>query len=81
MSPAPSPTAPPPGLFAGEVAGRLHGITRGASFLLAKTEDVRSETRVEEDNYVAGARVGRFDRGRTFVSSSVGYLSFDNGFS
>src|SRR6266699_3882047 len=28
-------------LFAGEVAGRLHGIARGASFLLAKTEDGR----------------------------------------
>src|SRR6266478_1914762 len=28
-------------LFAGEVAGRLHGIARGANFLLAKTEDVR----------------------------------------
>src|SRR6266850_123933 len=67
-------------LFAGEVAGRLHGITRGASFLLAKTEDVRSETRVEEDNYVAALEWAD-SIGVDIVSSSVGYLSFDNGFS
>src|SRR4029077_12298487 len=35
-------------LFAGDVPGRLHGIARGAHYLLAKTEDIRSETRVEE---------------------------------
>ncbi len=40
-------------LFAGDVPGRLHGVARGATYLLAKTEDIRSETRVEEDNYVA----------------------------
>ncbi|HKC41926.1 MAG TPA: S8 family serine peptidase, partial [Gemmatimonadales bacterium] len=67
-------------LFAGEVAGRLHGIARGASFLLAKTEDVRSETRVEEDNYVAALEWAD-SIGVDIVSSSIGYLSFDNGFS
>ncbi len=67
-------------LFAGEVAGRLHGISRGASFLLAKTEDVRSETRVEEDNYVAALEWAD-SIGVDIVSSSLGYLSFDNGFS
>src|SRR6266850_267923 len=67
-------------LFAGEVAGRLHGITRGASFLLAKTEDVRSETRVEEDNYVAALEWAD-SIGVDIVSSSLGYLSFNNGFS
>src|SRR5882762_302328 len=40
-------------LFAADVPGRLRGVARGASYLLAKTEDIRSETRVEEDNYVA----------------------------
>ena len=34
-------------LFAGLVPGRLVGMARGASYLLAKTEDIRSETRVE----------------------------------
>src|SRR5437667_339900 len=67
-------------LFAAEVAGRLHGIARGASFLLAKTEDIRSETRVEEDNYVAALEWAD-SIGVDIVSSSLGYLSFDNGFS
>src|SRR6266550_245680 len=67
-------------LFAGEVAGRLHGIARGANFLLAKTEDIRSETRVEEDNYVAALEWAD-SIGVDIVSSSLGYLIFDNGFS
>ncbi len=67
-------------LFAGEVAGRLHGIARGANFLLAKTEDIRSETRVEEDNYVAALEWAD-SIGVDVVSSSLGYLIFDNGFS
>jgi len=67
-------------LFAGNVAGRLHGVARGASFLLAKTEDVRSETRVEEDNYVAALEWAD-SIGVDIVSSSLAYLVFDNGFS
>jgi len=67
-------------LFAGLVPGRLVGIARGASFLLAKTEDIRSETRVEEDNYVAALEWAD-SIGVDIVSSSLGYLSFDNGFS
>ena len=67
-------------LFAAEVAGRLHGIARGARYLLAKTEDVRNETRVEEDNYVAALEWAD-SIGVDIVSSSLGYLAFDNGFS
>src|SRR5205809_2806272 len=67
-------------LFAGEVTGRLHGIARGARYLLAKTEDIRSETRVEEDNYVAALEWAD-SIGVDIVSSSLGYLTFDNGFS
>jgi len=67
-------------LFAGDVPGRLHGIARGAHYLLAKTEDVRSETRVEEDNYVHALEWAD-SIGVDIVSSSLGYLSFDNGFS
>ncbi len=67
-------------LFAGEVGGRLHGIARGASFLLAKTEDIRSETRVEEDNYVAALEWAD-SIGVDIASSSLGYYAFDNGFS
>lgn len=67
-------------LFAGLVPGRLVGIARGASYLLAKTEDIRSETRVEEDNYVAALEWAD-SIGVDIASSSLGYLSFDNGFS
>lgn len=67
-------------LFAADVPGRLVGIARGASYLLAKTEDVRSETRVEEDNYVAALEWAD-SIGVDIVSSSLGYLGFDNGFS
>jgi subtilisin family serine protease len=67
-------------LFAGSVPGRLRGIARGATYLLAKTEDIRSETRVEEDNYVAALEWAD-SIGVDVVSSSLAYLVFDNGFS
>ncbi|MGE5759063.1 MAG: S8 family serine peptidase [Gemmatimonadota bacterium] len=67
-------------LFAGLVPGRLVGVARGASYLLAKTEDIRSETRVEEDNYVAALEWAD-SIGVDIASSSLGYLVFDNGFS
>jgi subtilisin family serine protease len=66
-------------LFAGLVPGRLVGIARGASYLLAKTEDIRSETRVEEDHYVAALEWAD-SIGVDIVSSSLGYLDFDTGF-
>ena len=66
-------------LFAADVPGRLRGIARGATYLLAKTEDVRSETRVEEDNYVAALEWAD-SIGVDVVSSSLTYLAFDNGF-
>jgi hypothetical protein len=66
-------------LFAGLVPGRLVGIARGASYLLAKTEDIRSETRVEEDQYVAALEWAD-SIGVDIVSSSLGYLDFDTGF-
>ena len=67
-------------LFAADVPGRIHGIARGAQFLLAKTEDIRTETRVEEDNYVAALEWAD-SIGVDIVSSSLAYLIFDNGFS
>jgi len=67
-------------LFAGNLAGRLRGIAPDATYLLAKTEDVRSETRVEEDNYVAALEWAD-SIGVDIVSSSLAYLVFDNGFS
>ena len=66
-------------LFAGNLAGRLRGIAPDATYLLAKTEDVRSETRVEEDNYVAALEWAD-SIGVDIASSSLAYLVFDNGF-
>jgi subtilase family protein len=66
-------------LFAGSVPGRLWGVTRGASYLLAKSEDVRTETRIEEMNYVRALEWAD-SIGVDIVSSSLGYLTFDDGF-
>ncbi len=65
-------------LFAGDVPGRLRGIASGATYLLAKTEDIRSETRLEEDNYVAALEWAD-SIGVDIVSSSLSYLVFDGG--
>ncbi len=66
-------------LFAATVPGRLRGVTRGAAYLLAKTEDVRSETRIEEVNYVHALEWAD-SIGVDILSSSLGYLNFDDGF-
>src|SRR5439155_63947 len=66
-------------LFAGRVPGRLRGVAPGAAYLLAKTEDVRSETRIEEVNYVRALEWAD-SIGVDIVSSSLGYLDFDDGF-
>ena len=66
-------------LFAADVPGRIYGIARGAQFLLAKTEDIRTEMRVEEDNYVAALEWAD-SIGVDIVSSSLAYLFFDNDF-
>ncbi len=66
-------------LLAANVPGSIVGIALEAEYLLAKTEDVRSERRVEEDNYVAALEWAD-SLGAHVVSSSLGYLSFDDGF-
>jgi serine protease AprX len=54
------------------------GASYGASFILAKTEDIRSETHVEEDNYAA-ALEWMEGLGVDVTSSSLGYNIFDTG--
>jgi serine protease AprX len=56
----------------GEVPGKLYGGAYKASFILAATEDVRSETKVEEDNWVAAFEWAD-PLGATVISSSLGY--------
>ncbi len=56
--------------------GALIGASFGSEFVLAKTEDIRSETHVEEDNYAA-ALEWMDSIGVDVVSSSLGYSEFD----
>jgi serine protease AprX len=56
--------------------GELIGPAYGASFLLAMTEDTRSETPIEEDNWVAAAEWAEA-LGADVISSSLGYVDFD----
>ena len=66
-------------LFAADVPGRLRGVAPAATYLLAKTEDIRSETPLEEDNYVAALEWAD-SIGVDVVSSSLAYLIFDPPF-
>ena len=56
----------------GEADGSLYGPAYGAQFLLAKTEDIRSETPVEEDNWMA-AMEWADSIGTDVISSSLTY--------
>ena len=62
-------------IMGGYAPGSLIGPAFGASYVLAKTEDVRSETIVEEDNYIA-ALEWCDSLGVDIVSSSLGYMDW-----
>ncbi len=66
-------------LLAAQLPGTIVGIAPEADYVLAKTEDIRSETRVEEDYWVAAIEWAD-SLGATVVTSSLGYLEFDDGF-
>jgi len=66
-------------LLAAQRPGRLYGVAPQADFLLAKTEYTPTETRIEEDHWVAAIEWA-IANGAQIISSSLGYLSFDNGF-
>ncbi len=61
----------------GYIEGMFIGGAFDAEFLLARTEDARSETRAEEDNWVAGAEWA-FKNGARIITSSLGYTRFDD---
>ncbi|MDX2284414.1 MAG: S8 family serine peptidase [Bacteroidia bacterium] len=65
-------------ILAANWPGRLTGAAPGASFILLRTENDSSETRQEEDNWVAAAEFAD-SLGADIFSTSLGYLSFDNG--
>jgi serine protease AprX len=59
----------------GSIDGELYGPAYGASFVLCKTEDITSETQVEEDNWAAA--VEWVDSiGVDVISSSLYYLDW-----
>ncbi|MCX8056063.1 MAG: S8 family serine peptidase [Ignavibacteria bacterium] len=65
------------GIVAGKMDGKLYGASYNSKFILAKTEDIRSERRVEEDNYAAALEwMERL--GVDVTSSSLGYSEFDD---
>jgi subtilisin family serine protease len=64
-------------IIAATLNGTFIGAATGASFILAKTEDMRSEHKVEEDNWAAA--IEWMERlGADVVSSSLGYSTFDS---
>lgn len=66
-------------VIGGFLQGALIGPAFGASYALAKTEWLPSESRVEEDKWVAGLEWLVDSIGVDIVSSSLGYNTFDNG--
>lgn len=63
-------------ILAGNHFGNMIGVAPDASFVLAKTEDVRSEKHIEEDNYAA-ALEWMDSIGADITTSSLGYNQFD----
>jgi Subtilase family/FlgD Ig-like domain len=63
-------------VLGGYYPANLVGPAYNARFLLAKTEDIRSEAPVEEDNWVAAAEWAD-SLGAEVISSSLAYFDFD----
>jgi subtilisin family serine protease len=63
------------GLLAAYKPGQLVGAAYDASYVLAKTEDISSETPIEEDYYVAGLEFVEM-HGADIATSSLGYTAW-----
>jgi serine protease AprX len=64
-------------VLGGYSPGQIVGPAYGATFLLGRTEDARTETPVEEDYWIAGLEWAE-KNGADIVSSSLGYREFDD---
>ncbi len=62
-------------VLGGYAPGYVIGPAFGATFILAKTEDITSETPVEEDNWIAALEWAD-SLGADIVSSSLGYIDW-----
>ena len=67
-------------ILAGFANGSLIGPAFNSSFILAKTENITSETHIEEDNYAA-ALIWMESKGVDITTGSIGYNIFDVGYS
>lgn len=65
-------------LVGGFAEGNIVAPSFNAKFVLAKTEDIRSETHLEEDNYAA-AMEWMDSIGVDITTTSLGYNEFDSG--
>ena len=65
-------------VIGGYQPGKMIGPAYSAEYVLAKTEDISSETHVEEDNWVAAVEWAD-SLGVDIISSSLGYSIFDTG--
>ncbi len=65
-------------IIGGYEPNMMIGVAYKSKFILAKTEDVRSETRIEEDNYAAALQWME-NLGIDIATSSLGYNEFDGG--
>ena len=65
-------------ILGGYLDGYMIGPSFGSKFLLAKTEDIRTETNIEEDNYAAALQWME-NKGVDITTSSLGYNEFDTG--
>ncbi len=65
-------------IIAGKDDGQIIGPAFNAEYLLAKTEDVKSETQIEEDNFAAALQWMEA-KGVDIVTSSLGYNEFQSG--
>ena len=63
---------------AGMKDGKLYGPAFKSKIILCKTEDIRSETQVEEDNWLAAVEWVS-GLGADVISSSLSYSTFDTG--
>ena len=64
-------------MCAGYDPGFLIGASFNSRFMLAKTEDISSETHLEEDNYIAAVEWMEA-AGCDIITSSLGYKNFDS---
>lgn len=67
------------GVIAGWQPGRLIGVAFEAEYALARTEDARSETPAEEENWAAAVEWAD-SLGADIITSSLGYNIFDAPF-